>query len=93
MPLIDVASRQNCSVEDECLFLPSDFDHRDRQVFELVSIAASEARLREGQAFDALSNIQTHVKAISAMWLRKQKDDRGITSHTRTLGNIREAES
>lgn len=93
MPLVDVTGRQNCPVEEEKLFLPSDFVLGERQSLRLTTLAINETRLREGQAFDALLKICGHVKCINSMWHRKAKDVRGVSAHTRSLECIRDAES
>lgn len=93
LPLVDVIGRQDCPIEKEQLFLPSDFDLAKRQSLNLVSLGVNEARLREGQAFDALLKIRSHVKAIRTMLHRKAKDVRGVTAHTRSMACIKDAES
>lgn len=80
------------SVQDEKLFLPSDFPSEiDRQTFDLTSLAAEEAKWREGQAFDHLRALQNIVKAISALRNRKTRDDRKQKENTRAADNIRDA--
>jgi hypothetical protein len=92
MPLIDLGE-QECAVEDQKLYFPSDFNLSERKELGLESLASCEAKLREGDAFDCLVDIRAAVKSISAMRLRKQKSDRGMTQHTQSLAQIRGAEA
>ncbi|KAJ7480380.1 hypothetical protein B0H11DRAFT_1915796 [Mycena galericulata] len=79
-------------IQDEKLFLPSDFpSEQERQSLDLISLAVEEAKWREGQAFDHLRALQNVVKALSALRNRKIRDDRKQKENTRAGDNIREA--
>ncbi|KAF4608969.1 hypothetical protein EYR40_001322 [Pleurotus pulmonarius] len=94
MPLIgDAISQQPVTpVEQEILFLPSDFDSQSRQLLELTSLAPLEFRLREGEACDALDLIRNAVKAVITLQDRKTKNDRGQDDNTRSTKYIKDAE-
>ncbi|KAJ7120641.1 hypothetical protein C8R46DRAFT_1203652 [Mycena filopes] len=79
-------------LQDEKLFLPSDFSTpEERQKLGMASLAEEEVRWREGQAFDSLRAIQNIVKTISALRGRKIKNDRQQKQNTRAGDNIEEA--
>lgn len=79
------------AVQDEKLFLPSDFpSEKDREALHLISLAVEEAKWREGQAFDHLRALQNIVKHITALRNRKGRDDRKQKENTRAGDNIRE---
>ncbi|KAJ7716285.1 hypothetical protein B0H16DRAFT_1801604 [Mycena metata] len=82
-------SLQAPSVQDEKLFLPSALSVMERQEFDLQSLAAEEAKWREGQAFDHLRALQNVVKTISALRNRKTRDERKQKENTRAGDNIR----
>ena len=89
-----VCKQPACEVEHECLFLPSDFPRgQDRQAAEAVALGVEEAKLREGEAFDALRAIQSAVKTMTALQDKKRKDSRGQAQNTRSSNYIREAQS
>jgi hypothetical protein len=95
MPKVgDILARQSaCDIELERLYLPSDLLSADRHTVEATVLGAEEAKLREGEAFDAIRAIQNAVKSISALRGRKQKNARGQGENTRAGGYIRDAES
>jgi hypothetical protein len=93
MPSVQATGQQQCPVEDEILYLPSDFSSAERETLDLHALGRSEAKLREGQAFDALLSIRSHIKFVNSMWYRKGRDNRGVTQHTRSLDKIKDAES
>ncbi|KIM86495.1 hypothetical protein PILCRDRAFT_86628 [Piloderma croceum F 1598] len=57
-----VAALLSCEVEDECLFLPSDFDVHDHHQYSLKQLVHKEMKLHEGQAHDALHNLHVAIK-------------------------------
>ncbi|KAJ7916465.1 hypothetical protein B0H13DRAFT_1871093 [Mycena leptocephala] len=80
------------SVQDEILFLPSDFPtETQRRELGILNLAMEEAKWREGQAFDHLRALQNIVKTISALRNRKTRDDRKQKENTRAGDNIRNA--
>lgn len=87
-----VAQQRTCEAEHEILFLPSDFSWKDRQTVESTALGVEEAKLREGEAFDALRAIQTAVKTMTALLDRKRKNARGQADNTRASNWIREAQ-
>ncbi|KAF8189627.1 hypothetical protein K438DRAFT_2019047 [Mycena galopus ATCC 62051] len=95
MPLLAdrLANRAACEVEKENLFLPSDFDAVDRAKFELTPFEATEAKLREGAAYDALKKVQVVAKNLVALTDRKKKNVSGQQQHTKALEQIQDAEA
>jgi hypothetical protein len=88
-----VAKHRSCDVEHERLFLPSDFSSgKERQDADCVALGIEEAKLREGEAFDALRAIQCAVKTMTALQDKKRKNARGQADNTRSAGYIREAQ-
>jgi len=71
----DVAAEQlPRDVEDECLFLSSDFPRvQECQTVYAVALKVEEGRLREGHAYDCLRAIQNAVKTITAPMDKKRK--------------------
>jgi len=57
-----VAAQKVCEVEDEVLFLPSDFTEDERQKYGLHLLAVEEMKLREGQAHDSLRDLRAAIK-------------------------------
>ena len=57
-----VAAVAPCEVEDECLFLPSDFAVGDHHCYNLEQLIVKEMKLWEGQAHDALRNLRAAIK-------------------------------
>lgn len=87
-------SLKGLPVQDEKLFLPSDFpSDSERQSLGLISLAEEEKKWREGEAFDHLRALQNIVKAISALRNRKNRNERQQKDNTRAGDNIREAQS
>ncbi|KAJ6479795.1 hypothetical protein C8R45DRAFT_1101241 [Mycena sanguinolenta] len=78
------------AVEDECLYLPSDFTAAERQHLDLGWLGAEEARWREGEVFDTLRALQHVVKAVTALRNRKTKNERQQKQNTRTGDQIRD---
>jgi hypothetical protein len=87
-----VARQRSCEVEHEILFLPSDFPCDQRHAVEAVALGIEEAKLREGEAFDALRATQNAVKTMTALLDRKRKNARGQADNTRASNYIREAQ-
>src|SRR5260221_4557988 len=54
------------SPEKEQLLLPSYFDQHLRERLGLTSLAATEYKLREGQAYDALEDVREKIKIFNA---------------------------
>lgn len=79
-------------VENEKLYLPSDLSTVEREADGVAVLGGEEAKLREGEAFDALHAIRTAVKAVVAMRDRKRRDARGQAENTRSGRYIRDAE-
>jgi len=87
-----VARHLSCEVEHEKLFLPSDFKRGEQKTVEATALGVEEAKLREGQAFDALRAIQSAVKSLTALQDRKRKHARGQAENTKSGNYIREAQ-
>jgi hypothetical protein len=88
-----IAQQSSCEVEHEKLFLPSQFSLSERKEMGIDMLGAEEAKLREGQAFDALLKIRTAVRTVTALMDQKQRDARGQAQNTRALRRVREAEA
>ncbi|KAF7331350.1 CxC2 domain-containing protein [Mycena kentingensis (nom. inval.)] len=82
-------AREAPSLQDEKLFIPSDFSASDRVQLDLDDLAAEEARWREGQIFDTIRALQNNVKATTAMRGDKAKNDRHQKANTRAVDRIR----
>jgi hypothetical protein len=54
------------SPEKEKLMLPSSFDQHLREHFGLTSLALTEYKMCEGQAYDALEDLRTKIKIFNA---------------------------
>src|SRR5262245_25667959 len=95
MPTVgDVLVRQSpCKIEDETLWLPSDFPAVEREVMGFAALGEEEGKLREGQAFDALHAIRTAVRTVVALRDRKARDARGQAQNTRSGKLIKNAET
>ncbi|KAJ7476496.1 hypothetical protein FB451DRAFT_1173359 [Mycena latifolia] len=87
-----VAAQSTASpaIQDERLYLPSDFTAVERNEMGLTELAREEERWREGQAFDYLRAVQNAVKALSALRNRKTKNERQQKQNTRAGGHIEE---
>ncbi|KAJ7075083.1 hypothetical protein B0H15DRAFT_806464 [Mycena belliarum] len=88
----DLLNRSACPVEDEVLFLPSDFDNEGRRVRGLTLLGLDEAKLREGAAYDALKSVQLVTKALVALSDRKKKNESGQNQQTAALKQIVDTE-
>jgi hypothetical protein len=87
-----IVRQPSCEIEHEILFLPSDFSCDKRQEVEAMALGVEEAKLREGEAFDALRATQNAVKTMSALLDRKRKHARGQAENTRSSSYVREAQ-
>ncbi|KAJ7572142.1 hypothetical protein C8J56DRAFT_1035828, partial [Mycena floridula] len=76
--------------ETETLFLPSSFTMSHHSDLDLVGLAETEKALREGAAYDSLSDVQSISKTLSNVYLDKQKNDRGTEQNTRSMEKIHE---
>ncbi|KAJ6493772.1 hypothetical protein DFH09DRAFT_1104448 [Mycena vulgaris] len=78
-----IACAQSCEIELEKLWLPSDFTEVERVAMgpNIIALAAEEAKLREGEAYDLIRVIQTICRGLSALEDRK-KDVRGQKDNT-----------
>jgi len=88
-----VARQQSCEVEHKKLLLPSDFWHDEQQTMKAIALGTEEAKLREGEAYDALRAIQSAVKTLTAIQDRKRKNARGQAENTKSGYYIRDAQS
>ncbi|KAJ6521770.1 hypothetical protein DFH09DRAFT_1330882 [Mycena vulgaris] len=82
-PADSIACAQSCEIELEKLWLPSDFTEAERVAMgpNIIALAAEEAKLREGEAYDLIRVIQTICRGLSALEDRK-KDVRGQKDNT-----------
>lgn len=74
------------SPEKEKLMLPSSFDQRLREHFGLTSLALTEYKLREGQAYDALEDLRRKIKIFNANLDFKKTNVFGQGANTRAQG-------
>jgi hypothetical protein len=65
-----LGNRVACEIENEPLYLPSDFEQGQRDTLGLTSFGKLEARLREGIAYDALEGVR--VAAATQSFLREK---------------------
>lgn len=77
-------------IEHEILWMPSDFTLDQRRALDLVGLGEDEARLREGEAFDAVRGVRTLVKTIQAHRNFKSRNVRQQEANTRALKQIAE---
>jgi hypothetical protein len=84
-------SAKGCSLSKECLYLPSDYDHQQRIKLGIEPFVSIEAGIREGVAFDTLTHIQQHVKALDALLVHKRTHRRGLDQATRANAQITRA--
>lgn len=78
-------------IEEECLCLPSDLPW-EGQTADAMAFQVEEGKLREGQAYDALRDVQNAVKTITALSDKKRKNARGQDANTRSMSYINEAQ-
>ncbi|KAJ7136196.1 hypothetical protein C8R46DRAFT_1322335 [Mycena filopes] len=87
---VALQAQKKPAVQDETLFMPSDFpSEAERNALGLRDLALEEAKWREGEMFDHLRALQNIVKTISALRNRKIRDDRQQKDNTRAGDNIR----
>ncbi|KAJ6616904.1 hypothetical protein B0H10DRAFT_1914835 [Mycena sp. CBHHK59/15] len=77
-------------IEHEKLFIPSDLTASERLQLDLVNLGVEEVRWREGQAFDALRTVQNVVKAVTALYDRKEKNERQQKDNSRAGDHIQD---
>ena len=78
------------SPEKEKLLLPSSFDQHLRQHFGLTSLALTEYKLREGQAYDALQDLRETIKIFNAHLDFKKTNVFGQRANTRAQDFLRQ---
>jgi hypothetical protein len=92
MPQVSVhvlsQNAKNLSLLKEHLYLPSDYEQQQRHKLGLESLASIESSIREGVAFDTITNIQQHVKALDALLVHKRAHCRGQDQTTRSNAQI-----
>jgi hypothetical protein len=87
-----VVHQPSCEIEHKILFLPSDFSCDEWQEVEAMALGIEEAKLREGEAFDAFCATQNAVKTILALLDRMQKHVHGQAKNMRSSSYVREAQ-
>lgn len=78
-------------VEVETLYLPSDIDLADYEVYRLGDLGAVEIRLREGEANDAVINICNTVMHSMLLLDSKKRHAQGVYQNLRSLKHINNA--
>jgi hypothetical protein len=86
-----VIGQPSSDIECKKLYLPSEFSSAMRDTLELMLLGGEEAKLQEGEAFDALHLVQTAVKTIVALQDWKNKHACGQAENTRSGTLIRNA--
>jgi len=71
-------------IENEYLYLPSDFGEPDRHQLQLTDLAQEEAMLREGHAYECILQLRQIAKLISIFHYLRQKNNRGQRQNTRS---------
>lgn len=84
--------REPCEVQDEILFLPSQFSDVERKHYHLEKLAKEEAMLREGQASENILQLRFIMKTLSTFTKYKQKNMRGQKSNTRSAHQVQKVE-
>ncbi|KAJ7232264.1 hypothetical protein C8J57DRAFT_1250671 [Mycena rebaudengoi] len=79
-----VSDLRACDVQDEKLYLPSDFFTPQRFELKLQDAAEHKMRLREGEAYDAIHSVQTIVNSLSTLYSLLKKHDRGQAANTQS---------
>ncbi|KAJ6529952.1 hypothetical protein DFH09DRAFT_1093763 [Mycena vulgaris] len=94
MPAITprLVDRAACDVEDEVLFLPSDFTAWERREMGLGNLELQEGKLREAIAFEGLKGVQVVVPALVTLRDHKQKQFSGQVNSTASLSQIVDCE-
>ncbi|KAJ7821593.1 hypothetical protein B0H14DRAFT_2599088 [Mycena olivaceomarginata] len=79
-----VAMPQTCEVEDEKLWLPSEFTVAQRVAMghNMIALAEEEGKLREGEAYKLIRCLQSACKTLSALEDRKRLDETAQKGHT-----------
>ncbi|KAJ6555816.1 hypothetical protein B0H19DRAFT_1070977 [Mycena capillaripes] len=79
-----VAMPQTCEVEDEKLWLPSEFTVAQRVAMghNMIALAEEEGKLREGEAYKLIRCLQSACKTLSALEDRKRLDEAAQKGHT-----------
>ncbi|THU92548.1 hypothetical protein K435DRAFT_800385 [Dendrothele bispora CBS 962.96] len=85
------AARKQTAIEDETLFLPSDFSAEDRVKFGLCSLASMEIMLRQAQANEEVDHVKSIAKSISTMLHFRTKHIRSQDPKTRSEHDIADA--
>ncbi|KAJ3511557.1 hypothetical protein NMY22_g15611 [Coprinellus aureogranulatus] len=78
-------------IEDEVLFLPSDFDCSQRLHYGLESLAASQRQLFEAAAYDVLAELRRDVQYHDALAAGKKANAYGQDRHTRERAKVADA--
>ncbi|KAF9017023.1 hypothetical protein BDZ89DRAFT_933846, partial [Hymenopellis radicata] len=88
-----VARTAALEVEDQKLWLPSDFSADKRSTACLGDIAKKEAEIRKGQCHDALQAMRDCERALRtlAMYRRDETDGQGVRTRAQTSINTIEA--
>ncbi|KAF6743906.1 hypothetical protein DFP72DRAFT_826853 [Ephemerocybe angulata] len=78
-------------LEDEALYLPSDFSTNDIIKFGLTALGELERKILEGSAYDALSQLRRDVQFYDSLAGLKKADCHGQEKHTRERARVNEA--
>ncbi|KAJ3816710.1 hypothetical protein F5880DRAFT_1512414, partial [Lentinula raphanica] len=76
------------AMEEEKLFLPSDFSPADRIQYNLSAIAREEVLLREAQADEEITKVKTVAKAIDSILQFRSKEIRTQDAKTRSERDV-----
>ena len=79
-------------IEDECLFLPSDFSGRERQALSLCNLANEESKLWEIQANNTVLSLRHIMKLLSVLQNQKRRNVHGQKESSRAHIKIQSVE-
>lgn len=77
------SSTASVHIEDAKLFMPSELSAIQRQEYCREGIVATEARLRQAEAFDSLEDLRRHLRTRTYMNRFKVKNVTGQKANTR----------
>ncbi|KZV60063.1 hypothetical protein PENSPDRAFT_594542 [Peniophora sp. CONT] len=81
------------AIEDEVLWLPSDFSLEDRVRLNLTELASQEIYLREGEAYDAIRAIKSVTRQLDVLRRYQRDRARAQEQNSRALSEIHTAEN
>jgi hypothetical protein len=80
------------AIEDQTLYIPSDFDLGNRTSLHLKDAGDLEWNLWEGALYDVLSQLRTHIRYVSSLVTEKNANASGQSGKTRAGTKIQDAQ-